>query len=221
MATAFAFKRLTRSEIPAGFSPHGKDLIMMAMEAGGLARISSKGHVIIRNEAGQTTAMSQNTGNGHKRIGNAAADIKRLFPKLEVEEEKETSVDEKMCSKCKEHKPRSEYHVNLRHKDGLQSWCKDCTKIASRESYERKKAREEAKAKTPVQHGVELAEAARDRRETASPAPTAQLPQPQAASAWEAIQQMVSAELHAEVSQLREENARLRGLIAAAKEALG
>lgn len=34
----------------------------------------------------------------------------------------------KVCARCKEAKPISEFHKNSRNSDGLHSYCKDCNK---------------------------------------------------------------------------------------------
>ncbi len=38
----------------------------------------------------------------------------------------------KICSKCKESKSVSEFRGDLRNSDGLESWCKDCQRVARR-----------------------------------------------------------------------------------------
>jgi membrane-bound lytic murein transglycosylase B len=193
---SYAFKRLTRADITGGFSDTSIELILLAMEHGGLGRMSSKGHCIIRNSAGQTTALSRNTGNGHKRTGNAAQDIKRLFPEIaEIPEPEVVEADDKMCAKCKHRKPKTEFGKNRSAKDGLQSYCAECMKIASKQSYERKKLRDAAETS-----------------ESPSPEVVAPTPPPvpeEPLSAWEAVQRAVSAEMHEEIERLKAENARL------------
>ncbi len=38
----------------------------------------------------------------------------------------------KICTKCREEKPLSEFYASARHRDGRQSWCKACTKANNR-----------------------------------------------------------------------------------------
>lgn len=44
-------------------------------------------------------------------------------------------VAEKTCSKCGKTKPASEFHANVRSKDHLSSYCKDCNNKAAKERY--------------------------------------------------------------------------------------
>lgn len=39
----------------------------------------------------------------------------------------------KVCTKCKIEKPRSEYWKKTKNKDGLDFWCKDCSRIKRRD----------------------------------------------------------------------------------------
>lgn len=43
----------------------------------------------------------------------------------------------KICSKCKQEKPKSEFHKANDKKDGLKSWCKACSHIARAETYQK------------------------------------------------------------------------------------
>lgn len=211
MTAPHTFKKLTRADITGGFSDSSIELILLAMEHGGTGRMSSKGHCIIRNDAGQTTSLSRNTGNGHKRTGNAAQDIKRLFPEITVTEKLEKEVTEKMCAKCKHHKPFSEFNANKRDKSGYQSYCKECQKIASRESYRRVQARKNKdrdEFRTEVTGTTESVPEAPLVEEL----PTA--PELDAVSAWELVKRAVSAELVERVTELEEENTRLKKAIA-------
>lgn len=36
----------------------------------------------------------------------------------------------KICTRCKKVKIEEEFHISKQHKDGLQSWCKSCSKAA-------------------------------------------------------------------------------------------
>ena len=47
--------------------------------------------------------------------------------------------DTKICPKCGRELPRSEFSMKTNSKDGLQSYCKDCIREASRKSYEKRK----------------------------------------------------------------------------------
>jgi len=48
-------------------------------------------------------------------------------------------MDKKRCRECNKVKPKSEYHANKTRKDGLQSYCKECSqKIVKRRRYEQK-----------------------------------------------------------------------------------
>jgi photosystem II stability/assembly factor-like uncharacterized protein len=81
------FVKMTRQDIPQNFAEISKRLILDAMDAGGLARISAKGHVIVRNEAGATTWLSRNTGNGRKKANDVISDLRRMFPAIEIEDD--------------------------------------------------------------------------------------------------------------------------------------
>lgn len=45
------------------------------------------------------------------------------------------AVPVKICRKCREVKPRTEFGVQKSHEDGLRSWCKDCRNEDSRRLY--------------------------------------------------------------------------------------
>lgn len=45
----------------------------------------------------------------------------------------------KICSKCGRELPRSEFATKSKSKDGLQSYCRDCIREASRKNYEKRK----------------------------------------------------------------------------------
>ena len=40
--------------------------------------------------------------------------------------------DGKVCARCKEEKPRDDFHKNKRFRDGLRTWCKDCERTYQR-----------------------------------------------------------------------------------------
>lgn len=50
------------------------------------------------------------------------------------------SAATKRCPKCGEVLPITEFHKHSKSKDGLQSWCKHCSKIANATSYSNKKS---------------------------------------------------------------------------------
>lgn len=41
--------------------------------------------------------------------------------------------DPKRCTKCGEHKPRSEFYPHSKAKNGVSAWCRDCTKRVASE----------------------------------------------------------------------------------------
>lgn len=45
----------------------------------------------------------------------------------------------KVCSKCGRELPRSMFHAKTGSKDGLQGYCKECTRECSRQSYDKRK----------------------------------------------------------------------------------
>jgi len=47
----------------------------------------------------------------------------------------------KCCARCKQTKQLSEFYTNKRHRDGLQSSCKNCQNAAARRHYKRKQRR--------------------------------------------------------------------------------
>ena len=47
-------------------------------------------------------------------------------------------IMEKQCSKCKERKALSEFHIDKKNKDGLHCWCKVCRSACSKKYYEEK-----------------------------------------------------------------------------------
>lgn len=60
----------------------------------------------------------------------------------------------KKCPKCNEYKEKSEFNVNLKKKDGLQTYCRDCQKGIDRDSYRNRPER-----------AKEIRDAARARRD--------------------------------------------------------
>lgn len=55
-----------------------------------------------------------------------------------------------MCAGCKEAKPTSAYHPHRRNKDGLQSLCKDCGRIAGARYRQRNRERNRALSDTKI-----------------------------------------------------------------------
>lgn len=47
--------------------------------------------------------------------------------------------DTKVCAKCGRELPREMFHAKTGSKDGLQGYCKECTRETSRKSYEKRK----------------------------------------------------------------------------------
>lgn len=52
----------------------------------------------------------------------------------------------KLCNKCGETKPVTEFHKNARAGDGLKCWCKDCGKLASAKWFAKNPERSKANA---------------------------------------------------------------------------
>jgi 5-methylcytosine-specific restriction endonuclease McrA/rubredoxin len=57
--------------------------------------------------------------------------------------------DLKQCSKCKEIKPKAEFHKNSMGKDGLESQCRACRAVYDRERAERNKAKNAERPEVP------------------------------------------------------------------------
>ena len=55
-------------------------------------------------------------------------------------------METKVCPKCNKEKPIKEFYKDKANKNGLNSWCKECTKEHNKEYYQENK--EEAKAYT-------------------------------------------------------------------------
>ncbi len=100
------FTKMRRADIPSNFDDAVKDLIVAACEAGGQARLSAKGHIIIRNRRHQTMAVSRNSGSARGRGWlNTRADVMRLFPGALVPPESAAPPEvpqDRMCNRCKE-----------------------------------------------------------------------------------------------------------------------
>ncbi|MEU6263692.1 hypothetical protein [Saccharopolyspora shandongensis] len=73
-----SFRRLTGADLIT-FDREAKELILEAMEIGCLGRISSKGHCILRNNAGGTASVQPNLTSANRTAQNARADMRRLM----------------------------------------------------------------------------------------------------------------------------------------------
>lgn len=60
-------------------------------------------------------------------------------------------METKVCSKCGRELPKSEFYRNANAKDGLQFFCKECTKEAVQNGRMKKKSQSGAEAKAPVE----------------------------------------------------------------------
>lgn len=78
ISTGSGYHRLTREELRA-FDREAKDMILDAMEAGCLGRVSSKGHVILRNNTGGTASVPRNLSSANRAGQNARADMRKLL----------------------------------------------------------------------------------------------------------------------------------------------
>lgn len=72
------FRQLTRADLIT-FDREAKDLILEAMDVGCLGRVSSKGHCILRNNAGGSTSIPRNMTSPNRTAQNARAKMKRLL----------------------------------------------------------------------------------------------------------------------------------------------
>lgn len=53
----------------------------------------------------------------------------------------------KTCSRCRAEKAVSEFNKKTRNKDGLQAWCRDCSRVAGRAGYYRNPTKQKESAK--------------------------------------------------------------------------
>ncbi len=44
----------------------------------------------------------------------------------------------RLCPKCQQHRQLSEFGIDAKRKDGLQSWCRECNRVAARALYRKK-----------------------------------------------------------------------------------
>lgn len=73
-----SFGQLTHRDLK-GFDQRAARLVLEAIDAGCTGRISSKGHAILRNSAGQTASVPPTSIAPNRSAQNAAAGIKRLL----------------------------------------------------------------------------------------------------------------------------------------------
>jgi len=78
------FRRLSRVDLK-GFSRQSQNLILMAMERGGVGRVSNKGHAILRSPSGATMSVSRSYSQ-NRGWQNTEASWTRVFGSLPVEE---------------------------------------------------------------------------------------------------------------------------------------
>jgi hypothetical protein len=84
MASGSGYTRLRRVDLK-GFDQRAQNIVLMAMERGGVGRISNRGHAILQSPTGETMSVSKNTGQGNRGLQNMEADFKRCFADLPVE----------------------------------------------------------------------------------------------------------------------------------------
>lgn len=72
------YRRLGKPDL-RGFNQPAQDTILAAMEAGGVARVSNKGHCIIRAPKGGTMSVSRDPSRNNRGIQNQEAAFKRIF----------------------------------------------------------------------------------------------------------------------------------------------
>jgi hypothetical protein len=78
IASGSGYRQLTRADLTT-FDREATDLILQAMKIGCLGRISSKGHAILRNNAGGTTSIPRNLTSQNRAAQNARADMRKFL----------------------------------------------------------------------------------------------------------------------------------------------
>lgn len=73
-----SFVQLTLRDLKA-FDQRAARLVLDAIDAGCTGRVSSKGHAILRNNAGQTASVPPTSTSPNRSAQNAEADVKRLL----------------------------------------------------------------------------------------------------------------------------------------------
>lgn len=89
--TAHAFRRLTRGDLTS-FDREAKNLILEAMDAGCVGRVSARGHCILRNNAGGTTSIPRNLTSANRTAQNCRADMRRLLAEHRQEQAPKASL---------------------------------------------------------------------------------------------------------------------------------
>jgi hypothetical protein len=84
MGRANGFRRLSRVDLK-GFSRQSQTLVLMAMERGGVGRVSNKGHAILRSPTGATMSVSRSYTQ-NRGLQNTEAQWVRVFGELPIEE---------------------------------------------------------------------------------------------------------------------------------------
>lgn len=73
-----SFRALTARDL-GGFDKHAKALILQAIEHGCTGRVSAKGHCILRNTHGDTTAVPRSMSVANRSAQNSRAAVRRLI----------------------------------------------------------------------------------------------------------------------------------------------
>lgn len=89
--TAHAFRRLTRGDLTS-FDREAKDLILEAIDAGCVGRVSARGHCILRNNAGGTASIPRKLTSANRTAQNCRADMRRLLAEHHQEQAPTTSL---------------------------------------------------------------------------------------------------------------------------------
>jgi hypothetical protein len=84
MGSPSGFRRLTRVDLK-GFSRQSQNLVLMAMERGGVGRVSNRGHAILRSPSGSTMSVSRAFSN-NRGMKNCEAQFMRVFGDLPQED---------------------------------------------------------------------------------------------------------------------------------------
>lgn len=72
------YRPLTPKDL-AGFDERAREMVIKAIDAGCTGKVSRKGHVILRNDSGQTTAIPRNLTSPNRTAQNAAAQLERIL----------------------------------------------------------------------------------------------------------------------------------------------